>query len=81
MGDGDINSTLVLIGEAPGYCEDIKGKPLVGPAGKLLDGILEKVGLSTEKFYIINVVKCRPPGNRDPYPEEINACTLTSIDN
>ncbi|MEM2352485.1 MAG: type-4 uracil-DNA glycosylase [Thermoproteota archaeon] len=74
VGDGDINSTLVLIGEAPGYWEDIEGKPFVGSAGRLLNEILVEVGLSREKVYITNVVKCRPPRNRDPRSDEIKAC-------
>ena len=75
LGDGDVNTFIVFIGEAPGYWEDIKGKPFVGAAGKLLDSVFKKVGILRSKVYITNVVKCRPPGNRDPRPEEIKACS------
>ncbi|HDO20383.1 MAG TPA: uracil-DNA glycosylase [Candidatus Bathyarchaeota archaeon] len=74
-GDGDVNASIVFIGEAPGYWEDVRGKPFVGAAGKLLDNVFEKVGISRSKVYITNVVKCRPPGNRDPRLEEIEACS------
>ena len=74
-GDGDVNASIVFIGEAPGYWEDARGKPFVGAAGKLLDNVFEKVGISRSKVYITNVVKCRPPGNRDPRLEEIEACS------
>ncbi|MEM1581032.1 MAG: type-4 uracil-DNA glycosylase [Candidatus Bathyarchaeia archaeon] len=74
LGDGNVNTSTVFIGEAPGYWEDIKGKPFVGSAGNLLNRILEKVGISRNDIYITNVVKCRPPGNRDPRQEEIEAC-------
>lgn len=69
------NNKLVLVGEAPGYWEDQKGEPFVGKAGQLLDKIFECVGLSRKKdVYICNTIKCRPPENRDPLPEEKNAC-------
>ena len=69
------NSKLVLVGEAPGYWEDQKGEPFVGKAGQLLDKIFECVGLSRkEHVYICNTIKCRPPENRDPLPEEKAAC-------
>ena len=75
FGDGIPNHKLVLIGEAPGYWEDQKGKPFVGKAGQLLDKIFESVGLSRQKdVYICNTLKCRPPNNRDPLPEEKEAC-------
>ncbi|MEM0050074.1 MAG: type-4 uracil-DNA glycosylase [Candidatus Bathyarchaeia archaeon] len=74
LGDGDINASIVFVGEAPGYWEDIKGKPFVGSAGKLLEEAIKKAGLSRESVYITNIVKCRPPENRDPRPEEIKAC-------
>ncbi|MBS7640669.1 uracil-DNA glycosylase [Candidatus Bathyarchaeota archaeon] len=74
VGDGDTNACIILVGEAPGYWEDVEGKPFIGAAGKLLNEFLKKVGLSRESIYITNVVKCRPPGNRDPHPEEIKAC-------
>lgn len=73
--DGVPNSKLMLIGEAPGYNEDKQGKPFVGKAGQLLDKIFESVGLSRkENIYICNTIKCRPPENRDPLPEEKEAC-------
>lgn len=73
--DGVANSKLMLIGEAPGFNEDMQGKPFVGRAGQLLDKIFASVGLSREKdVYICNTVKCRPPENRDPLPEEKSAC-------
>ena len=73
--DGIPNSKLVLVGEAPGYWEDQKGKPFVGKAGQLLDKIFACVGLSREKdVYICNTIKCRPPENRNPLPEEKEAC-------
>lgn len=76
VGDGDINANIVLIGEAPGYWEDVAGKPFVGSAGKLLNELLREAGLLRESIYITNVVKCRPPGNRDPRPDEIDACRV-----
>lgn len=75
FGDGILNHKLVLIGEAPGYWEDQKGKPFVGKAGQLLDKIFASVGLSRERdVYICNTLKCRPPDNRNPLPEEKAAC-------
>lgn len=64
----------MVVGEAPGFNEDMQGKPFVGAAGKLLDKLLERIGLSRESVYITNVLKCRPPQNRDPMPEEAEAC-------
>lgn len=75
VGDGDINANIIFVGEAPGYWEDIRGKPFIGSAGRLLNELLRKVGLSRESIYITNVVKCRPPENRDPHPEEVKACS------
>ena len=73
--DGIPNNKLVLVGEAPGYWEDVKGLPFVGKAGQLLDKIFECVGLSRKNdVYICNTIKCRPPDNRNPYPEEKEAC-------
>ena len=74
FGKGDYNSDILLIGEAPGKFEDIEGVPFVGEAGKLLDKILAAIDLKTEQVYITNVVKCRPPNNRDPEPHERIAC-------
>ncbi len=72
-GNGDPNAEIMMIGEAPGYWEDQKGIPFVGPAGKLLDELLASIGLNREKVFTTNVLKHRPPGNRDPLPEEIKA--------
>ena len=74
-GIGDPESRLMLIGEAPGRSEDIKGEPFVGTAGKFLDTLLSEIGLSRKDVFITNVVKCRPPENRDPLPNEIDTCT------
>jgi uracil-DNA glycosylase len=70
FGDGNVDSEVVFIGEAPGKNEDIQGKPFVGAAGKFLDEMLEMVGLKRDDIYITNIVKYRPPNNRDPLPEE-----------
>lgn len=64
----------MFVGEAPGFHEDQQGYPFVGQAGKLLDRLLGGIGLSRDRVYIANVIKCRPPGNRDPQPDEIEAC-------
>jgi len=74
FGDGDPAARVMLIGEAPGAEENQTGHPFVGAAGKLLDNILTAMHLSREEIYIANIVKCRPPGNRDPEPEEREAC-------
>jgi len=74
FGEGSINSKIMFIGEAPGRNEDMIGRPFVGSAGKLLDEILSEVGLTRKEIYITNTVKCRPPNNRTPYKEEIEAC-------
>ncbi|MBV8979602.1 MAG: uracil-DNA glycosylase [Acidimicrobiia bacterium] len=75
FGVGNPNADLMFVGEGPGREEDLKGEPFVGRSGKLLDQlVLEEMGLSRDSFYIGNVVKCRPPGNRDPKPEEIEQC-------
>lgn len=76
LGEGDPNAKVVFIGEAPGYNEDRLGRPFVGQAGKLLDEILLSIGLSREKIFITNVVKHRPPENRDPESAEIAACKV-----
>lgn len=70
-GDGSPDSEIVFIGEGPGRYEDEQGRPFVGPAGQLLSKLLNEIGLTRENVYITNVVKCRPPGNRDPLPVEI----------
>ena len=73
-GEGPEQVEILFVGEAPGFHEDQQGRPFVGPAGHLLDELLEGIGISRDKVYITNVIKCRPPGNRDPQPEEIEAC-------
>lgn len=74
-GVGDPHAELMFVGEGPGFYEDKQGEPFVGAAGKLLNRMLAEVGIERSDVYIANVVKCRPPGNRDPLPEEIEACT------
>jgi uracil-DNA glycosylase family 4 len=73
-GEGNRNGDLLFIGEAPGEVEDRQGRPFVGPAGQLLDKVLESAGLGREQVYITNVVKCRPPMNRTPQRDEMEAC-------
>ncbi len=73
-GEGALKSGIMFIGEGPGFHEDRQGRPFVGPAGKLLEELLAAVGLHRNQVFITNVVKCRPPGNRDPQPDEIAAC-------
>ena len=75
FGVGDPDADLMFIGEAPGFHEDKQGEPFVGAAGQLLNRLLEGIGLAREDVYIANVLKSRPPGNRDPEPDEIEACT------
>lgn len=74
FGEGDPHARLMLVGEGPGAVEDELGRPFVGPAGKLLDKILEAAGFRRDEVYIANIVKCRPPGNRLPTPEEAARC-------
>ena len=74
FGAGNPDADLMFVGEAPGFHEDQQGVPFVGQAGKLLDKLLAGIGLERSDVYIANVLKCRPPGNRDPMPEEISAC-------
>jgi uracil-DNA glycosylase len=74
FGAGDAAADLMFVGEAPGFHEDKQGYPFVGQAGKLLDKLLAGIGLERSDVYIANVLKCRPPGNRDPAPDEIQAC-------
>jgi uracil-DNA glycosylase family 4 len=76
FGSGNPDSKIMLIGEAPGFHEDREGKPFVGNAGQLLDKILKAIELSRDEVFITNVVKCRPPQNRDPLPEECDACNF-----
>ena len=73
-GEGDPNAQIMFIGEAPGWHEDQQGRPFVGAAGQFLEGLLQSIGLRRDQVFISNVVKCRPPDNRDPQPEEIAAC-------
>jgi uracil-DNA glycosylase len=73
-GEGPANAQIMLIGEGPGFYENEQGRPFVGAAGKFLSELLAKAGLVREEVFITNVVKCRPPGNRDPLPEELSAC-------
>jgi len=75
-GEGNLHAEIMFIGEAPGYNEDVQGKPFVGAAGKFLTELIEKIlGVPRSSVYITNVVKCRPPENRDPYPDEIETCS------
>ena len=74
FGDGNPNAKLVFIGEGPGVEEDRKGQPFVGAAGQLLTRIIEAIKLSRNQVYICNIIKCRPPGNRNPEPDEIKTC-------
>lgn len=74
-GEGNPDSNVIFVGEGPGHWEDVKGRPFVGAAGKLLDEMLLKADLSRGQVYITNIVKCRPPGNRDPRPDEAEVCT------
>lgn len=74
IGRGNVNAPMMLIGEGPGEQEDKQGLPFVGPAGKLLDLLLEALAIKNDKYYIANIVKCRPPGNRVPFDEEAEKC-------
>jgi DNA polymerase len=73
-GEGNPDAQIVFIGEGPGFYEDQQGRPFVGASGKFLDELLRSIGLDRKKVFIANVVKCRPPSNRDPQPDEIAAC-------
>ena len=73
-GEGPENASILFIGEAPGWNEDQQGRPFIGAAGQFLDQLLASIGLDRQKVFIANVVKCRPPENRDPLPGEIQAC-------
>ena len=74
FGVGSADADVMIIGEAPGKNEDLQGEPFVGRAGQLLDSLMTEVGIERAQVYIANVLKCRPPGNRDPRPDEIEAC-------
>jgi DNA polymerase len=73
-GEGPAPADLMFIGEGPGFHENEQGRPFVGPAGKFLEQLLASIGLTRQQVFIANVVKCRPPGNRDPQPDEMAAC-------
>lgn len=75
-GEGSLTAQIIFIGEAPGFREDQLARPFVGPAGVFLDQLLSGVGLRRDDVYITNMVKCRPPNNRDPLPEEIASCKM-----
>jgi uracil-DNA glycosylase len=74
FGAGADDADLMFVGEAPGRNEDLQGEPFVGAAGRLLDSLLDEAGIARDRVYIANVLKCRPPGNRDPRPNEIDSC-------
>ena len=74
FGSGNADAELMFVGEAPGANEDKQGLPFVGQAGRLLDTLLGEIGLTRPDVFVVNVLKCRPPGNRDPLPQEIDAC-------
>ena len=73
-GEGPEKATILFIGEAPGWHEDQQGRPFVGPAGQFLEDLLSTISLKREQVFIANIIKCRPPSNRDPLPVEIQAC-------
>jgi len=76
FGEGDLDTSIIFIGEAPGKNEDISGKPFVGKAGKILDEMLNSIGLDRKNVYISNILKCRPPKNRNPLKSEIYRCSI-----
>jgi DNA polymerase len=73
-GDGQLSAEIMFVGEGPGFHEDQQARPFVGPAGRFLDELLASIGMSRPDVYITNVLKCRPPNNRDPLPNEVEAC-------
>ena len=73
-GEGPERADLMFIGEAPGYYEDQQGRPFVGPAGRFIEQLLNSIGMSREQVFIANMIKCRPPSNRDPLPNEVATC-------
>ena len=75
FGEGNEKATLMFIGEGPGYDEDVQGRPFVGKAGQLLTKIIQSINLPREEVYIANIIKCRPPQNRNPEPDEIESCS------
>jgi len=80
FGEGNEKATLMFVGEGPGYDEDVQGRPFVGKAGQLLTKIIESINLSREEVYIANIVKCRPPQNRNPETDEIQSCNPFLMD-
>jgi DNA polymerase len=74
-GEGSSKSQVIFVGEGPGGVEDVRGRPFVGPAGKLLDVLLSEASLDRKDVFICNIVRCRPPKNREPLPDEVQACT------
>ena len=78
-GEGPTHAEIMFIGEGPGFHENEQGRPFVGASGQFLDQLLEQAGVTRKDVWITNVVKCRPPGNRDPLPEEIEICTSTYL--
>lgn len=79
-GEGPVHAEIMFIGEGPGASEDKQGRPFVGASGKFLDQLLEQAGVTRTDVFITNVVKCRPPGNRDPLPDEIEICTSNYLE-
>lgn len=79
-GEGPTSAEILFIGEGPGFHENEQGRPFVGAAGKFLEELLANIGMSREQVFITNVVKCRPPGNRDPKPEEVSTCTSNYLE-
>ena len=75
IGEGSLDAKIIFVGEEPGYNEDMQGKPFVGKAGNILDELLKSGGLQRKEIYIANILKCRPPKNRNPREEEIKACS------
>jgi uracil-DNA glycosylase family 4 len=75
VGEGSLDVRVMFIGEAPGFNEDLQGKPFVGKAGKVFDELLKSIGIDRKDVYITNILKCKPPENRSPKPEEIKSCT------
>lgn len=80
-GEGPAQAEIMFIGEGPGASEDKQGRPFVGASGKFLDQLLEQAGVARTDVFITNVVKCRPPGNRDPLPDEVETCTSNYLQN
>lgn len=79
-GEGPIHAEIMFIGEGPGFHENEQGRPFVGAAGKYLEELLASIGMHRDQVFITNVVKCRPPGNRDPYPLEVETCTSNYLE-